>query len=184
MIKTILFSFWFFLPAGCANMAPILAAKIPLLSHLSYPIDFYKTHAHKRVLGDHKTIRGLISGILVGILVAYLQNSLYSRFIFFHSFLPAYYQYLSPAILGGLLGFGALTGDIGKSFLKRRMSINPGKSWFLFDQLDYIIGGFLMSLLYVKLSLIVYVIAFVMWFFLHIIVSFIGFLFGLKDAPI
>ena len=59
-----LFLCWVFLPAIIANMAPVFAAKLPVLSGWSYPLDFFYTFRGQRVLGDHKTIRGLIAGIL------------------------------------------------------------------------------------------------------------------------
>ena len=42
-----------------------------------------------------------------------------------------------------MLGFGALVGDAVKSFLKRRVSIKPGKPFFPWDQIDYTIGSLL-----------------------------------------
>jgi hypothetical protein len=67
MIRDILFVIWFFLPAGLANVAPIFAAKLPYLKTLTFPLDGYITFRGKRLLGEHKTLRGVISGILVGI---------------------------------------------------------------------------------------------------------------------
>jgi CDP-2,3-bis-(O-geranylgeranyl)-sn-glycerol synthase len=40
-----------------------------------------------------------------------------------------------------LLGFGALAGDSIKSFFKRRVGVKPGKRWFPFDQIDFVIGA-------------------------------------------
>jgi CDP-diglyceride synthetase len=36
-----------------------------------------------------------------------------------------------------------MTGDAVKSFFKRRLGITPGKSWFPFDQLDFVLGAIL-----------------------------------------
>ncbi|MBI3028400.1 MAG: CDP-archaeol synthase [Candidatus Rokubacteria bacterium] len=39
------------------------------------------------------------------------------------------------------MGGGALAGDLGKSFFKRRLDIASGKPLFPFDQLDFVVGA-------------------------------------------
>lgn len=184
MIKDILFSLWFFFPAGFANMAPIFAARIPFLHNYSYPLDCYKKMNNKRILGDHKTIRGIISGIIIGIIMVYFQQYLYNHFVFFKSISIINYTQINIFLFGFLLGFGALFGDAVKSFFKRQFAISEGKSWLFFDQLDYIIGAIVFSLFYIRLTLFIYMLAIILWFLLHVIVSFIGFLMGLKRSAI
>ena len=48
-----------------------------------------------------------------------------------------------PIVPGLLMGLGAGIGDAVKSFLKRRIDIEPGASWPFFDQLDFFIGAYL-----------------------------------------
>ncbi len=116
MIKLILQTLWLFLPALLANLTPPLVKKIDILN---YPVDFGAKFRGQRVFGDHKTIRGLVFGVLVAMIVAYLQMMLYSY--------PAFqwlsiidYPYYNVLLLGFLLGFGALFGDMVKSFFKRQ----------------------------------------------------------------
>lgn len=187
IILSILSVLWFFLPAGLGNLAPIIAAKIPVLKKLSYPIDFFKKFRNKRIFGDHKTIRGLITGIAVGIVTAYLQAFLYDQFKFIRNIVSITsfdYNTINPLLFGLLASFGALFGDALKSFFKRQLNIPSGKSWFPFDQIDYIIGGILFTALYAPLSLELYIILFIVWFFLHPLSTFIGWLLRLKDDPI
>ena len=56
-------------PAYVANAVPVLFGKG------ARPIDFNKSINGKRILGDNKTIRGTLSGIIAGIIVAYLEAS-------------------------------------------------------------------------------------------------------------
>lgn len=184
MISYLLFSLWFFLPAGVANMIPIFAAKLPLLKNYSFPLDAYKKIGNKRILGNHKTIRGMVSGVVIGICVVYIQQYMYTRLSILHSFVLINYSLIHPYILGGLLGFGALFGDACKSFVKRQFVITEGKSWLFFDQIDYVIGGIVFSGIYIHLPFLVWGYIIVIWFCLHLLVSFIGFLLGLKDSPI
>jgi CDP-2,3-bis-(O-geranylgeranyl)-sn-glycerol synthase len=47
------------------------------------------------------------------------------------------------------MGVGAGVGDAVKSFFKRRIDIEPGASWPVFDQLDFFLGAYLfVSLVY------------------------------------
>lgn len=157
-------AFFFFLPAGIANMVPVIVAKIPGLKKWDAPLDFGKKFRGKRILGDHKTIRGFVSGIVAGCIVALVL-----------------YQSL---LLGFLLSFGALAGDSIKSFFKRQMGIASGKSWFPFDQIDYIVGGLLLSVFVVRLSLISYSAIFLLYFFLHLLITMIGYFLKLKKTII
>ncbi|HSX27706.1 MAG TPA: CDP-archaeol synthase, partial [Patescibacteria group bacterium] len=85
---------------------------------------------------------------------------------------------------GMLLGIGALTGDAMESFFKRRRGIKSGSSWYPFDQIDYIIGGLIFALLFIKptLSLILWV--GLVYFGLHLVFSYLGYLLGLKKHPL
>ncbi|MBE3559952.1 MAG: CDP-archaeol synthase [Ktedonobacteraceae bacterium] len=184
LLNDLLFVLWFFLPAGLANMMPILVARLPLLKKLDFPLDCYATFRHKRVFGSHKTIRGFLSGILAGILTTYLQVFLYSRVPFIQSFVSIDYTTLNAWLFGLLASGGALTGDALRSFFKRQMDIAPGKTWFPFDQLDYIIGGVLFTVFYIQLTLWQYLLLFAIWFLLHPLSTFIGYQLKLKESPI
>ncbi len=63
---------YFFLPAYLANMSPVLVRR--WFSALAIPIDGGKTLWGKRLLGDHKTWRGLLAGVIAGMLVFELQR--------------------------------------------------------------------------------------------------------------
>lgn len=183
-MRLVLFVLWFFLPAGLGNLAPIMAAKIPAFKKYTYPMDFYKKIGKKRIFGDHKTIRGLIAGIIVGILTVYLQIALYNNYKFFRDVSYINYNDINPLVLGFLAAFGALGGDALKSFFKRQFNIPAGKSWFPADQIDYILGGILLTSLYIRFNLQTYTVLIVMWFILHPLSTFIGWLLRLKDDPI
>lgn len=181
-MNTILLAIWFFLPAGAANAAPVFVSKIPALKNWNAPMDFGRSFRGKRIFGEHKTWRGLVSAVLIGgatgsmIFLIYPQSaselSLVSQ--------PA----VQMTAFGALLGGGALLGDAVKSFFKRRVSVGPGESWFPFDQTDYIIGGLAASLFIVRLSIIEYAAILFVWFALHIIAVYAGYRLGLRDKPL
>lgn len=184
MFETIFFSLWFFAPAGFANLAAFASGKIPSLKKYTYPVDCYITFGGKRLLGDHKTVRGFLAAVIVGILSCSLEVFIYSNYFSIREIIPVDYYTINPVILGALLGFGALAGDSIKSFFKRRVNIEPGTSWFPFDQIDYIVGGVLFSLLYIKLSFGKYIVLFIIWFLLHLLMTFFGYFFKLRHKPI
>lgn len=171
-LYNIFFAFWFFLPAGLANMVPVFAAK--LFPNWNFPLDFNLTFRGRRILGPNKTWRGLIVGIAVSVITVYLQQEIN----FFD------YSALNPLILGLLLGLGALLGDVVKSFFKRQLDIASGDSLLFFDQLDYIFGGILLSYWYFPLNLETYLYIIGIYFLFHLITSAVGFLLGLKQKPI
>lgn len=183
-MDTILFALWFFLPAGAANAAPVLANNIPLLKSFTTPIDFGKSFRGKRILGDHKTYRGIISGVLFGTAVAGLQMMLVKIIPWLGELSDTVdYTSISTLFLGASLGFGALAGDAVKSFFKRQYNVASGGSWFPFDQVDYIIGGLVASRLFVSLSLTTYITILVVWFVIHPVANIIGWLLHLKSKP-
>lgn len=182
MINTILFALWFFLPAGVANATPVFANKIPVLRNWKTPLDLGTTWRGKRLFGTNKTWRGLVFGTIVGALTGLLIYSLYPASASQLNFTND--AGIKMLALGALLGAGALIGDAIESMIKRQLNVAPGESWFPFDQLDYIFGGILFGSLMYVLQPHQALTIFAVYFGLHVIVSYIGYLLGLKDKPI
>lgn len=179
-MNTLLFALWFFLPAGIANMVPVFTAK--LLPNWTMPLDFGLLFRGKRIFGSHKTIRGVVIGVLFGIFVSCLQFVLFQNQSWIKSFVPFDYMKGNPFVFGLLLSLGALLGDAVKSFFKRRVGVASGKMWFPFDQLDYIFGGILSSLIWIRLDGRIYILIFIMYFLLHILSTTMGYLLHLKKS--
>lgn len=155
------------LPAYFGNMAPVLAGGV--LKKLAHPIDFNKTFRGKPIFGTHKTFRGLIMASLFGIIIFALQKLLY-QFPFFQKIsLIDYSNY--TLLVGFLLGFGAIIGDLVKSFFKRQFNHKAGTPWIPFDQTDYVVGALLfVSIIYIPSWQAILVI-FIASFLLHIIAN-------------
>ncbi|MDD9952922.1 MAG: CDP-archaeol synthase [Candidatus Woesearchaeota archaeon] len=153
---------WFFLPAGIANMMPIFANKL-----------FGPGRPIHTVFGAHKTWQGIISATLGGWAFFLLQRLFDVPF--------AIVDYASVSVfLGFGLAFFAIMGDLVESFMKRKIGIQPGKPWIPFDQLDYVVGGLLGSLLFVRLALVDYVVILVACFLAVFVVSRVGYMTGLR----
>ena len=90
----------------------------------------------ERILGDHKTLRGLLSGLVVGTIVGIFESILST---------------INLTIMATLASAGALLGDLGGAFIKRRMRIKPGQPLPGVDQLDFVLGAVLaVSLVYTQ----------------------------------
>ncbi len=127
---------WFIFPAYCANAAPVIFGG-------GQPMDFGKTFFDgKPFLGSHKTFRGFLAGIIVGTLVGVVQTLIFEQVLFQYS--P---QFQYSILLGFVLSLGALTGDLIESFIKRRLNRSPGSSIPVADQIDFILGALLFSIL-------------------------------------
>jgi CDP-diglyceride synthetase len=119
-----IFTLYAALPAFCANMAPVFAARWKWFPSLAVPI-------YEKYLGSHKTWRGVFVAVITGSLVGMVQALLISRNPIF----------LTTVILfGALSGFGAMLGDALKSAIKRALGIAPGAAFIPFDYIDYIAG--------------------------------------------
>ncbi len=185
VMNSILFALWFFIPAGVANMAPIIAAHLPYLSKFNAPLDYGMKYRGKPIFGKNKTWRGLVSGIVAASLVVYIQQLIWQTGdIHFLTSDSMNYIYYSPLLLGALFGAGALLGDATESFFKRQRGTLPGKSWFPFDQIDYIIGGCLALAFVARLSILEYLLILWIWFVMHLFFSYLGYLLKLKSQPI
>lgn len=185
MLDDVLFAIWFLLPAAVANAAPIFVAAIPFLKPLDAPIDGGKKFRGHKLLGPHKTWRGIVAGIIVATLVLWLQQLLAAHVHWARHLTGSInYARLPLLLLGPLFAVGALGGDALESFFKRQKNIKSGGSWVPFDQLDYIIGSVVVSLFFVILRPVEYVWIVIIWFVMHLLASYVGYKLSLKKDPI
>ncbi|MFH2105475.1 MAG: CDP-2,3-bis-(O-geranylgeranyl)-sn-glycerol synthase [Parcubacteria group bacterium] len=172
-------SLWLFLPAGLANMTPVLVKRIDILN---IPIDGGKTYRGKSLLGRNKTYRGLVFGVLVAILTALIQDYLAGKYDSFYQITLAPFDQYGFVVVGFLLGFGALFGDLVESFIKRRVNIGPGEKLIPWDQLDFVIGSLLfLGFIYLADWPVIICLVLVVPFF-HIGTNFLGYYLGIKKS--
>jgi CDP-2,3-bis-(O-geranylgeranyl)-sn-glycerol synthase len=142
VLEIIVQALWLALPAYIANASALLVGG-------GTPIDFGKNWKDgKRILGDGKTWRGFVTGAFVGMtcgfglsVVAKYANANGFDFLGLSDFTG--FPLMIPIIFS--ICFGALMGDIVKSFFKRRVGKNRGENWIPFDQLDFVVGTLFLS---------------------------------------
>lgn len=174
MLNLIIQCFYFILPAYFANMAPVIVKKI---NFLKIPIDFNKKINDKPIFGKNKTFRGLVFGIIFAMIITYLQSLLYKNGLFVEISITDYSNW---GLIGFLMGFGAIFGDLVESFVKRRLNYEPGKSFVPFDQLDFVVGALIFVYPLVTLSLNKIIIILLLSFVLHVIVNHFAFYMGIR----
>ena len=184
MLKDIVLLLWLFLPVGLANTAPVIARKLPVIKRYNQPVDFGRTYRGKRIFGDHKTIRGIVAGVIMGVIVVAVQMILTALFDWPER-ISNEVNYSSPIVLlmGAFMGFGAVAGDTIKSFFKRQVGVAPGKSWVPFDQLDFVLGGLVLSFPFFTLPLETYILGLGLTLILHPTFNILAWLIGLQDKP-
>lgn len=173
-------SLWYILPAGLANMMPVFVRK--RVKFLDVPIDFGATYKGKPIFGPHKTWRGLIFGIFASVAVISLQAILYFKFETFQKISLVKFEEINFILLGFLFGFGALFGDLIKSFFKRRIDVKPGAKFFPWDQIDFIIGALVFSSIVFQPQWQVYLFLILIIPCFHILLNHIGYWIGVQKT--
>ncbi len=133
MWRSFFWDLYLFAPAFVGNSFPILAKLLPGISRWRDPVD-------EVTFGRNKTWRGLAAGVVGGLLTAVLQQFLLlTAGVGAH--IPLLWSLRSSLLVGALLGFGAITGDMVESAIKRRIGIPPGGALPFWDGADHIIGA-------------------------------------------
>jgi CDP-2,3-bis-(O-geranylgeranyl)-sn-glycerol synthase len=178
IIITIITAFWLMLPAYLPNNFAVVFGG-------GTPLDFGQTFQDgRRMLGDGKTYRGTIAGAACGILVGLLLNLAAPTLG-----LPTFGTGLGqlPVLFG--LSFGAMLGDIVAAFFKRRLGLKRGAKLFIIDQLDFVIGAWILTMIlapdwfWANFTPVIIVTVLIITPILHRITNIIGYRIGAKREP-
>ncbi len=147
---------WFILPAYVANATPVVLGGGP-------PLDGGKNFIDgRRILGDGKTVRGFVCGLIAGVVVGALQK-----------------RWLT----GTLLALGALLGDLLGSFIKRRLGIERGGALPGLDQLGFVAVALLLASPVEAPGWAAVAAILLITPVLHLATNFVGYKLGLKSRP-
>lgn len=177
-LEVVSLAIWIMLPAYLPNNVAVLVGG-------GRPIDGGRTVRGARLLGDGKTWRGTIGGIAAGIVVAIVLSSLAPTVTDATGVTVPTFSALATVSLPT----GALLGDIGGSFIKRRLGHQRGSAVPGLDQYDLVVGslgltalvawGWLVAVVTVWILLAILVLTPA----LHLATNVIAYLLGLKDVP-
>jgi len=152
----------FIFPAYCANAVPVIFGG-------GHPLDFDRRFVDgKPVFGSNKTVRGFVSGLAVGTLVGFAMSLLNAGY---------------SVLLGFVVSLGALLGDLGEAFVKRRLGFVPGAAFPVADQLDFVVGALVFSLIVSPPSALVAVVVILVTPPIHLLTNFLAYRIGVKKEP-
>ncbi len=155
------------------------------------PIDGGRTMKDgSRILGDGKTIRGLFAGTLCGMLLGLFQMYYFTQnSVIFGVVLPTFGSGLAALVVLFTLAFGSLIGDLSMSFFKRRMGFKRGAPLPVIDQLDFVMGAWLLTFIvspYWFLSNFtpnIVIAVLIVTPLLHVSTNIVGYFIGVKKEP-
>lgn len=169
---------WLMLPAYLPNNCAVLFGG-------GTPLDFGRTFQDgRRMLGDGKTFRGTIAGTVCGIFIG-LGLNLIAPSLGLPTFGTGWGQL--PVLVG--LSFGAMLGDIVAAFFKRRLGLKRGAQLFVVDQLDFVIGAWVLTLILApewfmeNFTPAIIIIVLIITPVLHRLTNIIGYRIGAKREP-
>jgi CDP-2,3-bis-(O-geranylgeranyl)-sn-glycerol synthase len=190
LIDILIASIWLMLPAYLANpMAAVFGRGTPMDLGKYFPDG-------RRILGNGKTIKGLVAGTMCGIVIGLIQIGLAPRLMasgildnwpLFRGVLGAYS--LSTLSIVFLMAFGALLGDSAESFIKRRLNLERGAMFPVADQLDFVLGAWVLTYIFAAhwfntyFSFWIIVTVLVATPLLHLATNILGYLIKVKKEP-
>ena len=162
------------LPAAFANMAPVMFKNS--FKWMAISIDGGSMLGGNPLFGSHKTLRGFVVGIILAVLVSLVQ-AYFSKYPAMQQFSIVDFSqgYGFAATVGFLMGFGALFGDLMKSFIKRRAGIEAGRPFIPFDEIDFAIGGLAFSAMVIDVAWEIVAMSLGLAFIFHIITNHLAF---------
>jgi CDP-2,3-bis-(O-geranylgeranyl)-sn-glycerol synthase len=176
LLETVVTALWAMLPAYLPNNVAVVAGS-------GRPIDGGRTWGGKRMLGDGKTWRGTAVGVGVGTLLAFGLNAVRPDTIL--GTVPPEF----PVAAAIALPAGAMLGDIGASFLKRRTGRKRGAAFPVVDQLDFVAGALVLAAIAATrwfgdvFTLPVLLAVVLITPLLHLVTNMVAYLLGLKSEP-
>jgi len=194
-MKMILMMYVTLFPAILAGIFNMIWCKLPILGALKKPMDGGRClRDGKRIFGDNKTWKGLVGYLLLNTLITVLwgvicQAAGWNSYNFFY--LNRDNTLLFNLGVGFLLGLGYALFELPNSFIKRRLSIEPGKPtegvWkvlFIFlDQADSVFGCCLVVCLFYEMTVWFYLLYVLVGAVTHIVCNVLLYFMGLRKNP-
>lgn len=182
LLIAILGAVYFMLPAYVANLSGLAFGG-------GAPVDGGKECKDgRRLIGNGVTWKGFQNGTIIGTLVGVVLGIIGTFFGDLSVLtggiidLPVYGSVIGGLFLGFLMAFGALLGDLVGSFIKRRIGLQSGEPAPIMDQLDFVVGALILSLLVVRISWKFFLIIAILTIVLHLGSNIVAYLLGIKDV--
>ncbi len=144
-----------------------MANAAPLVLGGGRPLDGGRNFADGRpIFGSHKTLRGLLAGIVAGSLVGLGESLVDPRL----------------AVAGFVISLGAVLGDLLGAFIKRRFNMKPGRPFPVVDQLDFVLGALILSSPFFPMGLVSVLVVVLATPPIHLVTNLGAYLLGIKKT--
>jgi CDP-2,3-bis-(O-geranylgeranyl)-sn-glycerol synthase len=178
---------YLFAPLIVASMFAGIVMRFDLLPSLRRPIDAGRTFHGRRLLGDHKTWRGVVIAVIGCSVAVAVQKYALST----HAGAIALVEYrgVNVALFGAAMGAGAMLGELPNSFVKRQLGIESGKTgrglarglFYLWDQVDVLSSWAFVSF-WVRPTFRLVATSFALALAIHPLVALIGYAVGARKS--
>ena len=180
------------LPLILGGIANMIFVKTPIYKRYKKPLDCNKNWKDgKRIFGDNKTVIGFISMIVFCMVFQVIWGCI-GELCQLNNRNDLYLVYPNTIglnlISGFLFGFAYMLFELPNSFIKRRLDIIPGKTdkgikgvvFFVIDQIDSLIGVFLVLMALSEISFERYLLYILVGGLTHISVNLVLWLSGIR----
>jgi CDP-diglyceride synthetase len=160
------------------------------LQFLYKPVDAGNELRGRRIFGANKTWRGIVamalgtaSGFVIQAVWLHNYESVRQLELFDYSVPRA-------LIIGSLVGVAVALSELPNSFIKRQMDIAPGGTtsggantlFYVLDQVDFLVGAWIVLSFVIGFSWLRVLYSFIFLFVTHQVISFLGYLLGMRKT--
>jgi CDP-archaeol synthase len=181
---------YLFAPVLAGLIAHGICIKFGWLRFLFRPVDRGAEFRGRRVFGANKTWRG-IAAMALGTALGFVIQA-----VWLHNYESVrqleLFDYTLPkmSIVGLLVGFACGISELPNSFIKRQIDIAPGKTatgavnliFYILDQVDFLVGAWIVLGFVVEVTLLRALYSIIFLFVTHQVISFLGFLLGMRKT--
>lgn len=175
-----------FSPLALGGLVHGLCKRFGWFSKLLWPLDRGLLVRGRRLFGENKTLRGVVA-VALGTSLGFIAE------VIIPGVAPAAISSLSlgaAALFGLAFGAAAMLSELPNSFLKRQLGVGPGESgsgwlgavFYTLDQVDLLLGCWLVALFVVRPTLKLIVLSLVFVYLAHQVINVIGYALGMRKS--
>ncbi len=179
---------YLFVPLLVSAALSGIVLRYNLVSALRRPIDGGHVFRGHRIFGESKTWRGVVVAVVASIGTVLVQRSV-------QTLVPASlqvvdYERTHAFWFGGAMGLGAMLGELPNSFVKRQLGIAPGRTtrgwlaavFYVWDQVDLLTGAWPLLLYWLRPTVLLVALSFVVALAIHPLVALLGYAMGARKS--
>ena len=172
---------YFYLPGAMANIGANIGRFIPGFRDMTTAVDMGMKLNGIRLIGDHKKIGSFIFGVLFGTIVGIIKTLYIDHY--FPGHLLLHLDMTRNILMYAIISFGALSGDLVKSFIKRQLRRPEHSPWIPFDEIDHTTVSLLLAKIFFPIGWGDILGIIVLIFFLHLAANVVGYHLKVKEVP-